>query len=205
MYRWSNGDVYTGQWKNGKMDGRGTKRMADGSVYDGYWKDDMADGHGTKTFEGGDSHTGEYKDDHRHGYGVYSWANGDKFEGNWFMGEQQGQGTYYYANEDVYKGEWFEGRKHGRGVFTTGTMSYEEEWDHGARVYRSETRFHPQRLMGTKKQDALLEEKNKLLDEVGLCAQPKHRSISLSVFSRLSTYLLFLLLAYIRLSDCVPS
>lgn len=35
MYRWSNGDVYTGYWKNGKMHGRGRKEMADGSVYDG--------------------------------------------------------------------------------------------------------------------------------------------------------------------------
>jgi hypothetical protein len=37
-YRYANGDVYSGEWENGKRHGRGTYRRADGKVYEGLWK-----------------------------------------------------------------------------------------------------------------------------------------------------------------------
>ena len=89
-----------------------------------------------------------------------------QFEGQWVTGEQNGDGTYYYANGDVFKGVWKNSKKHGNGMFTSGNKSYEEVWDMGARVSRTECKFVPQRLMGTKKEDVLIEERNCLIDEV---------------------------------------
>ena len=37
--QWSNGDRYTGEWKNGKPDGQGTMQWASGDEYVGVWKD----------------------------------------------------------------------------------------------------------------------------------------------------------------------
>jgi hypothetical protein len=39
-FRYLNGDVYNGEWNEGKKNGRGTLIWADGDVYDGEWKDD---------------------------------------------------------------------------------------------------------------------------------------------------------------------
>ena len=38
-YVFANGDVYEGEWKDGKQEGRGTYSFANGNVYDGKWKD----------------------------------------------------------------------------------------------------------------------------------------------------------------------
>lgn len=82
------------------------------------------------------------------------------------MGEQQGEGTYYYSNGDVFKGQWLQGRKHGQGVFTTGNRSYQETWDEGVKRRKQEIRFRPPRLMATKKEDVMFQDRDQLLDEV---------------------------------------
>lgn len=55
-YTYANGDVYEGQWKNGKKDGKGkdgykvigTMNYANGDKYDGQWKDDKKSGLGKR-------------------------------------------------------------------------------------------------------------------------------------------------------------
>ena len=37
---WPNGDVYIGQFKNGKRHGKGRRKNEDGSTYEGYYEDD---------------------------------------------------------------------------------------------------------------------------------------------------------------------
>ena len=38
----ADGDVYEGDWKDGKQHGKGTYKSADGGVYEWDWKDDKA-------------------------------------------------------------------------------------------------------------------------------------------------------------------
>ena len=45
--RYANGDVYEGEYKEGKKEGRGTMRYANGSVYEGEWKGGKNDVCGT--------------------------------------------------------------------------------------------------------------------------------------------------------------
>jgi hypothetical protein len=42
VYRYADGRVYDGEWKDGKMHGQGVMRLADGTIaHDGQWKDDQ--------------------------------------------------------------------------------------------------------------------------------------------------------------------
>lgn len=46
-----NGDRYEGEWRNGRMHGKGVKVMANGDVYNGTWENDKAEGNGVKVTE----------------------------------------------------------------------------------------------------------------------------------------------------------
>lgn len=48
MYKRVNGDRYEGEWRNGRMHGKGVKVMANGDVYNGTWENDKAEGNGVK-------------------------------------------------------------------------------------------------------------------------------------------------------------
>ena len=54
---------YSGQWKNGKRNGKGTQIYQDGSTYVGEWKDNMKHGKGTFTYESNDKLVGIWSDD----------------------------------------------------------------------------------------------------------------------------------------------
>jgi hypothetical protein len=92
---YSNGDVYDGEWVNGKKQGTGTYTRADGSVYDG-----------------------EYNRDRKHGKGRCTWVNGNAYIGHWVDGVQQGQGTLTCPDGRRYEGEWYGGKQHGKGTFS---------------------------------------------------------------------------------------
>jgi hypothetical protein len=50
--RFSNGDMYQGEWKNGKPDGIGTMSYMLGGSYEGEWKNGKRNGKGVMTFAG---------------------------------------------------------------------------------------------------------------------------------------------------------
>ena len=70
-YRFSNGDQYVGNWKNGKRTGQGTYTWPDGEKYVGAFKDGMKNGHGTIYFSDGEVWVGEFRDGR--------WVSGDKY------------------------------------------------------------------------------------------------------------------------------
>ncbi|HEY6599017.1 MAG TPA: hypothetical protein VIZ30_06885, partial [Pseudomonadales bacterium] len=65
-----NGDVYDGEFQNGKRNGRGTFTWADGNRY-----------------------VGEYRDDEMQGKGTYYWPDGRTYEGGFVKDLRQGQGV----------------------------------------------------------------------------------------------------------------
>ena len=46
-YVWANGDIYFGDYSDGRRDGYGTYTYSDGRQYRGYWKSGMKDGSGS--------------------------------------------------------------------------------------------------------------------------------------------------------------
>ena len=63
VYRYADGNVYEGEWKDDKMHGRGVFRYADGDVYEGEWEDGKMHGRGVFRYpDGSIAHDGQWKD-----------------------------------------------------------------------------------------------------------------------------------------------
>ena len=58
---------YSGEWSNGKINGRGTIYLSTGDRYVGDWKDGKRHGVGTYFYSDGDQYDGEWRNDERVG------------------------------------------------------------------------------------------------------------------------------------------
>ena len=73
------GDVYVGEWRDGKPHGVGECRFFEtGCVYVGGWRDGGYHGPGTYTYRTGETFEGVWENDQRHGPGVFRDAAGTK-------------------------------------------------------------------------------------------------------------------------------
>merc|ERR1711998_604068 len=79
-YTYASGDVYVGEYKDGKFHGKCTFTFNSGSyngdVYVGEYKDGKKDGKGTYTWADGNVYVGEWKDNKRNGKGKYTYNSG---------------------------------------------------------------------------------------------------------------------------------
>jgi hypothetical protein len=81
------GDTYSGDWRYGLPNGKGTFIWASGRVYVGEFKDGKRNGQGTYGLANGDKYVGEFKDGMFDGQGIYTHANGVVKEGIWRNGQ----------------------------------------------------------------------------------------------------------------------
>ena len=70
-YTWADGNNYVGEFRDGKLTGRGTYTLPNGEKY-----------------------VGEFRDGKRTGQGTYSWVNGEKYVGEFRDGKRTGLGTF---------------------------------------------------------------------------------------------------------------
>ena len=96
---------YVGDFKNGKMHGKGTFCWNIGDKYEGEWKNGYQSGVGTYHYSNGDKYVGTWLVGNRHGIGTFYFADGGKYEGEWKDDKKHGKGTYYYPNGDVFECE----------------------------------------------------------------------------------------------------
>ena len=99
-----NGDVYTGTFTDGKLEGKGTLKTASGNSYDGNFAGGQRSGSGTVNYANGDQFSGSFAADLRDGSGTYTWANGTTYRGTWKAGEARKGGTYSYTDAGVKEG-----------------------------------------------------------------------------------------------------
>ncbi len=141
------GDIYTGDFSDGKRNGLGKTVFKAGGSYEGEYKDDSMSGKGKMIYANGDiiegqfennlpngscnvkyadgtSYIGELKDGVREGEGKFLYENGDVYEGSFKNGFRSGYGEYRYAGGAVYKGNWIDGVQNGEGSFTDALGSY---------------------------------------------------------------------------------
>lgn len=128
------GDKYAGDFKNGRIHGRGILYYKDGSKYIGNWNNQQRAGKGRMVFANGNEYLGAFKDNQINGEGTMTYTNGNIYEGQWLDGKPHGKGLFTYTNGDQYEGMFFDGQSEGRGrmLYSDGSM-YDGEWSKNKR------------------------------------------------------------------------
>lgn len=117
--KYPNGDVYEGDFSEGRRDGRGIYRYGNGDKFEGQWKENFKHGIGKMVYNGRGTYQGYWENGRRHGEGVFTYPNGDVYSGWWRYGEKEGTGTYLSKKTNMKLfGEW------SNGEFTTGRWVY---------------------------------------------------------------------------------
>ena len=98
------GNVYEGEWKEGKKHGRGKETYATGNVYDGEWLEGRKHGRGKQTLADGSLYDGEFQAGKRYGHGKEVSASGAMFEGEYVDGSKRDHGNYIDADGEVEDG-----------------------------------------------------------------------------------------------------
>ena len=113
---YSNGEIITGNFNRGKLEGNGEHFRKDGSMYKGGFKNGKYDGLGKEFFEDGTKFEGFFEDGQKK-YGTYEWKNGSKYQGAFLNGLFHGKGKYVWPNKKTYDGFWINGKMNGEGKF----------------------------------------------------------------------------------------
>ena len=109
--------LYSGQWKSGKRDGKGTEYRDGHALYTGEWKNGMRNGKGKEMDESGRVvFVGEWKDGKGKGKEMDADGNG-MYEGEWWNGKRNGVGEVLKGTRWV--GYWKDGKMNG--------MEYEKD------------------------------------------------------------------------------
>ena len=118
---YANGDKYIGQWKDGKIYGRGSLIYPNGDMYKGEWKNGKKHGIGvTISKDGKKIEEGAYKDGKKEGLWVIFYENGQKqIELTYIDGKKEGFTTGWHDNGKV----WYEGTYNGK------ILIFEKCWD----------------------------------------------------------------------------
>jgi hypothetical protein len=101
----ANGDIYQGQWQNGKAHGIGVFCDYKGSLYEGEWRNDLQHGKGLELWDFNSiKYVGDFDQGQKTGKGKFEFE-GSTFEGDFLQGQFHGQGKYYFADSGkVYIG-----------------------------------------------------------------------------------------------------
>lgn len=126
--------TYQGEFRNGKLHGKGLLRFNDGDSYEGEFANNLKEGRGHFiSVVDGWEYKGELLNDWFDGTGVFTNQHGDRYEGQFSKGFYSGYGTIEYelgeeAEEDEYHsyyGEWEEDEHVGYGIvrYVNGTYA----------------------------------------------------------------------------------
>ncbi len=136
IYRWDNGDMYEGMFKDGVFDGYGIYKWSDGYSYAGQWRNGQRHGYAV-TIDNGTvasgywdndipvsyyvsnerSNTGCIEGDCENGFGTFVYENG-RYTGTFHNGARDGYGTYLFDDGTQLECTWSNGSKEGIGKIT---------------------------------------------------------------------------------------
>ena len=120
VLRFSNYDMYDGDWEAGKMHGKGKYKFYDpckdeyASVYEGDFNHGVREGKGKMKYSNYDVYVGTWQNDKRTGNGICWFGNGNVFQGIWKF-DLMVRGVFRKANREIYDGEIKNGTYNGYG------------------------------------------------------------------------------------------
>ena len=132
IFYFANGSKYLGTWKSGTRHGEGKFIFNNGDQYVGAFVMDKIQGYGTMEYKNGDRYVGQWQNELPGGKGSYYLHSGERYEGEFLKGKFEGQGSYFYSDGSTYKGEWKNNKRHGYGEFFDGknkTVSGQWQFD----------------------------------------------------------------------------
>ena len=95
---------YTGEIKDGKANGKGTKTYKDGRIYTGIFKDNKREGEGVLLRPDGTKFIGTYKNDTQDGYGKNITKDGKELFAFYKEGKViNGKSIMYYNEHSIVK------------------------------------------------------------------------------------------------------
>jgi hypothetical protein len=110
----SNGNKYSGTFKDGIQDGKGYFELADGMQYEGDVRQGRRTGQGEGVYPNGDRYVGQWVDGKPHGKGHMWYMLGGEYDGEWHAGVRHGKGALIYAGSGRrYEGMFSSGRIEG--------------------------------------------------------------------------------------------
>ena len=98
MYYADSGDLYEGEWQQGKKHGQGRQCYATGDAYLGAYEQNKKHGFGLYRYADGDCHEGTYREGRKHGAGLYWYSDGRVLMSTYEQDEQVGPGVVWSAN-----------------------------------------------------------------------------------------------------------
>ena len=142
IFYWKDGNVYKGDFVNGKRSGKGILRFVDGYVYEGEFLDGKRSGKGVFRFVNGDTYEGDFVNDEMTGKGILHFSDGDVYVGDFIDGDRTGKGILRFANGDVYEGDFIDDERTGKGIlrFANGDV-YEGDFVDDERIGKGILRF----------------------------------------------------------------
>lgn len=132
IYKYNNGDEYSGEWNCRKREGEGILTQTDGIIYKGVWKNDLFV-QGTITYPDGRIYKGNFSYGERNGQGKLTYKDGTYKEGKWKVGKFRSGTVYVKYDDGEYRGDWTMGKREGNGKYTYKNGGYKEgSWKKGS-------------------------------------------------------------------------
>ena len=129
---WKVGGSYKGDFREGFFEGIGVRTYKSGTIYKGSFKYDKPHGEGTMTYTNGYIYRGLWQFGYKHGQGLYKDNDGYSYEGNYKFGNSDGFGNQQWKNGDAYEGNFKNGYRDGYGIYTWPSgETYEGHWKKG--------------------------------------------------------------------------
>ena len=131
-YVWKNGGNYKGDFREGFFEGIGVRTYKSGTVYKGHFKYDKPHGEGTMTYVNGSIFKGLWQFGYKHGQGLFKDNKGYSHEGTYKFGNSDGFGKQKWKKGDVYEGNFKNGYRDGYGVYKwPSNETYKGHWKKG--------------------------------------------------------------------------
>jgi len=132
-YRWiEKGIEYSGDFVNNRMEGNGIMKWSNGYTYTGQFQSGKRHGHGRlENAELNISYEGEWQSSYRHGYGEALSGSISKYKGEWMNGKRHGKGLMVFDSENTFDGQWVEDTPQGFGTWEGNKSKYVGEWKAG--------------------------------------------------------------------------